>query len=157
MKFFVFVFLLFFISLGLQAQQPDKKGRVETYNLSDDGVALDGYDAVSYYADDEPKKGVSEISYTHKGLTYYFLSTANRSTFKKTPQKYEPAYGGWCAYAMGDDGLKVKVDPETYKIIDGELFLFYNSFWNNTLPDWNENEEALKANADNNWDTLIKK
>jgi YHS domain-containing protein len=147
MKFFVFVFLLFFISLSLQAQQPDKKGRVETYNLSDGRVALDGYDPVSYYTNDEPKKGASEISYTYESATYYFLSKANRSTLKKLHKNL--------SRPMGDDGSKVKVDLETYKIVDGKLYLFYNSFWNNTLPDWNE--KALKAITDNNWDTLIKR
>jgi hypothetical protein len=39
----------------------------------------------------------------------------------------------------------------------GSYFCFIILFGIIPLPDWNENEEALKANADNNWDTLIKK
>jgi hypothetical protein len=52
---------------------------------------------------------------------------------------------------MGDTGEKVKVDPETYKIIQGKLYLFYNFWGNNTLDDWNKNEPRLKVGADQNW------
>ena len=69
----------------------------------------------------------------------------------KNPAKYEPQYGGWCAYAMGAKGEKVSVDPKTYKIVDGKLYLFYNRLFNNTLEDWNENEAKLKNKADANW------
>lgn len=118
-------------------------------------MALQGYDLVSYFNSDEPKEGDSNISYTKGGATYYFINEENRATFKNNPDKYKPVYGGWCAYAMGDDGSKVKIDPETFKIIGGELYLFYHTFWNNTLPDWNENEAELKLKADKNWDNLI--
>ena len=69
---------------------------------------------------------------------------------------YEPQYGGWCAYAMGTSGEKVKVDPETFKIIDGRLFLFYNAFFNNTLNSWNKDEKNYHTKADQNWKTILK-
>jgi hypothetical protein len=56
---------------------------------------------------------------------------------------------------MGENGGKVKVDPETYKIIEGKLYLFYN-FWNtNTLEDWNKNEKKLKEAGDRNWSKIV--
>jgi hypothetical protein len=87
---------------------------------------------------------------------YYFSSPTHRDKFKSDPAKYEPAYGGWCAFAMGDSGEKVEVDPETFKIIDGRLYLFYNKFFNNTLTSWNKNEPALKSKADVNWQRYVK-
>jgi hypothetical protein len=56
---------------------------------------------------------------------------------------------------MGDKGEKVEVDPGTFKIVDGKLYLFYNKFFNNTLKDWNKDEARLKANADKSWAKLI--
>ena len=57
---------------------------------------------------------------------------------------------------MGANGEKVEVNPETFKIINGKLYLFYNAFFNNTLTDWNKNEAALKAKADKNWKSIFK-
>ncbi|MEO7531133.1 MAG: YHS domain-containing (seleno)protein, partial [Sediminibacterium sp.] len=88
---------------------------------------------------------------SQEGVTYRFESAKNKQLFMADPAKYEPQYGGWCAYAMGAKGEKVSVDPATFKIIDGKLFLFYNRFFNNTLKDWNKDEANLKTGADRNW------
>lgn len=117
-------------------------------------LALEGYDAVSYF-DGKPMEGSSTFSTTHKGITYHFASALNLAKFKATPQKYEPAYGGWCAYAMGESGEKVKVDPETFKITDGKLYLFYNFWGNNTLEGWEKKEKELRSKADQNWSKII--
>lgn len=55
---------------------------------------------------------------------------------------------------MGDYGEKVEVNPKTFKIIDGKLYLFYNSLLNNTLKSWNKNEKKLKTQADKNWKAI---
>jgi hypothetical protein len=52
---------------------------------------------------------------------------------------------------MGKDGSKVEVDPGTFKIIDGKLYLYYNKIFNNTLKSWNKDEVNLKSKADVNW------
>ncbi|RYY53622.1 MAG: YHS domain protein [Chitinophagaceae bacterium] len=120
-------------------------------NLGKSGLAIDGYDPVAYLSTGKAVEGKSAISLAHNGATYRFSSVQNRDLFKASPGKYLPQYGGWCAYAMGATGEKVSVDPETFKIIDGKLYLFYNSFFNNTLKDWNKNERTLKTSADKNW------
>ncbi|MEQ8926296.1 MAG: YHS domain-containing (seleno)protein [Fulvivirga sp.] len=117
------------------------------------GLAVDGYDVVSYF-NGTPKEGQKLYNAQYQGVTYYFASEKNLLTFNKAPEKYIPAYGGWCAYAMGETGEKVKVDPETYKITDGTLYLFYNFWGNNTLEPWNANEKKLKTQADLNWNNL---
>ena len=81
-------------------------------------------------------------------MTYNFSSQANKDLFLKNPASYEPQYGGWCAYAMGYSGEKVEINPETFKILDGKLYLFYNAFFNNTLKSWNKDEVNLKKKAD---------
>ena len=77
--------------------------------------------------------------------------------FLKTPSNYEPQYGGWCAYAMGAKGTKVEIDPETFKIKDGKLFLFYHKLFTNTLLSWNKDEDNLNREADKNWKSIISK
>ncbi|GAC1438689.1 MAG: hypothetical protein NVSMB63_02730 [Sediminibacterium sp.] len=88
---------------------------------------------------------------TDAGVTYYFSSPENKAAFLKAPARFEPEYGGWCAYAMGAKGEKVSIDPGTFKIIDNKLYLFYNRFFNNTLKDWNKEETNLKPKADASW------
>jgi len=119
-------------------------------NIDSNNLAVDGYDLVSYF-DENFKEGEKEISTIYKGVTYYFASKENKATFIKSPNKFLPQYGGWCAFAMGDSGELVEVDPETYKIIDGKLYLFYNKFFTNTLNSWDKDEETLKQKADENW------
>ena len=124
--------------------------------LLDKGIAISGYDPTTYFLG-KPQKGKKEFTYTDEGVNYQFANANNLENFKKSPAKYEPQYGGWCAYAMGSSGEKVEVNPETYKIVNGKLYLFYHPFFTNTLTDWNKDENALKAKADVNWSKFIKK
>lgn len=128
----------------------DAAFRTKQYNL-DEGVAIQGYDPVAYFSQGKAIKGSRDLAVSHQGVLYYFSSAVNKEAFKKNPSKYEPEYGGWCAYAMGAKGEKVTIDPKTFKITDGKLYLFYNRFFNNTLTDWNKDETQLKKNADGNW------
>ena len=129
--------------------------RQKQYNL-ENNVAIQGYDPVAYFLQSKAVKGSKDLAVYHQGVIYYFSSQANKDAFKKSPDQYEPQYGGWCAYAMGAKGEKVEVDPKTFKIVTGKLYLFYNRFLNNTLTDWNKDESNLKQNADKNWFKLYR-
>ena len=118
---------------------------------TNNAIAIEGYDPVAYFMQSKAVKGKKEFTYTQQGITYNFSTAVNKELFKINPAKYEPQYGGWCAYAMGNDGTKVEVDPETFKIVDNKLYLFYNKFFTNTLKSWNKNETKLKLNADASW------
>jgi YHS domain-containing protein len=120
------------------------------------GLAIQGYDPVAYFTSGTAVEGKRDIAAVQNGITYRFASVQNRDKFKSDPDKYEPQYGGWCAYAMGAKGEKVEVDPETFKIVDGKLYLFYNKFFNNTRDSWNKDENHLKTNADQRWTKFIR-
>lgn len=128
--------------------------RKKHFNL-EDGIAIQGYDPVAYFTANKAIKGKKEFALYHQGVTYYFASASNKDLFKADPSKYEPQYGGWCAYAMGAKGEKVSIDPETFKIMNGKLYLFYNKFFSNTLKDWNKDEKNLNTKADANWATTF--
>jgi YHS domain-containing protein len=145
------LFLVFAAIVGFKsrAQQADPL-RKKHFNL-ESNLAIHGYDPVAYFLQGAAVKGKKDLAVYHQGIIYYFSSVQNKEEFKKNPDKYEPQYGGWCAYAMGAGEGKVDVDPKTFKILDGKLYLFYNRFFNNTLPEWNKDEVNLKSKADNNW------
>jgi hypothetical protein len=52
---------------------------------------------------------------------------------------------------MGEKGKKASIDPETFKLVNVKLYLFYNRFFNNTLKNWNKDEARLKTAADASW------
>ena len=129
--------------------------RKNQFNLND-GIAIQGYDPVAYFKEGKAIKGRKDIGTVfYEGITYRFSSGENKEAFKKSPASYEPQYGGWCAYAMGNDGSKVNIDPETFKILGGKLYLFYNRLFNNTLKTWNKNEPTLKKSAEANWQKIF--
>jgi YHS domain-containing protein len=146
---------LFLIVLSTSVFGQSAAKRLAEYNL-DKKVAIQGYDPVAYFTQKKALKGKSTLVATHEGVIYNFSSQTNKDLFLKNPTSYEPQYGGWCAYAMGSSAEKVEVDPETFKIVDGKLHLFYNAYFNNTLKSWNKDEVNLKAKADSNWKKIIK-
>lgn len=126
---------------------------IKHYNLKK-GLAIQGYDPVAYFTENKAVEGSKELAYSHNDITYYFSSDANRKKFIASPEKYEPEYGGYCAYAMAD-GDKVRIDPETFKILDGKLYLFYNFRFTNTLKSWNKDENNLLNKANGAWTKII--
>ena len=124
--------------------------RSKQFNL-ENGLAIQGYDPVAYFNQNKAAEGNKQLTAVFEGVTYRFSSAANKELFVKDPKKYEPQYGGWCAYAMGATGEKVEIDPETFKILNGKLYLFYHSWTNNTLTKWNKDEPTLKSKADKSW------
>jgi len=149
-KMAVIIFVLF--ALKGFAQNDTK--RISEFNL-EKKVAIQGYDPVAYFKQAKAIKGKKEFAAAFEGVNYYFSSKGNREAFLKTPSAYEPQYGGWCAFAMGDSGEKVEVNPETFKIIEGKLYLFYNAYFTNTLKSWNKDQSNLKTKADRNWKKII--
>ena len=127
--------------------------RTKHFNL-EKGIAIQGYDPVAYFTQNKAVKGNKQFAASAEGIIYHFSNAANKDLFIKDYKKYEPQYGGWCAYAMGATNDKVEIDAETFKIKDGKLYLFYHSWINNTLPKWNKDEVNLNAKADKNWQVL---
>ncbi len=151
MKKIILLTLITAFSLtNIFAQNEIAEKRKKQFNITD-GVAIQGYDPVSYFEEGKEMKGSSKFAARAEGILYYFSTEEHKNVFLKNYSKYEPQYGGWCAYAMGNSGEKVEVDPATFKIIDGKLYLYYNAFFNNTLKSWNKDEKNLKSKADANW------
>lgn len=131
--------------------------RTKNFNLLNGNIAINGCDPVAYFTQNKAVKGSKENAVSYDGVVYYFSSVADKEACKKTSAKYEPKYGGWCAYAMWNSGEKVEIDPETFKLNDGKLYLFDNKYFSNTLKGWNKDENNLQTKADSNWKKLYPK
>lgn len=136
------------------AIEASRRAKVGEYNLPrKSGVALDGYDAVSYHEGSGPVKGSASFQSRYRGVTYHFADAARRATFNADPERYVPTYGGWCATAMAE-GEKVEVDPTNYKVTNGRLFLFYKGFLGNARKGWDKDEKGLEIKADTRWERI---
>ncbi len=145
----IILLLVFFIAHSTSAQSID-------YNTKK-GYAVNGYDVVVYF-NDKPQLGNAKYVTTYDGVRYKFSNQENLDKFNAEPIKYIPQYGGYCAYAVAVAGKKVTVDPKTYEIRNGKLYLFYNSWGNNTLESWREESpDILKSKADKNWEKIKNK
>jgi YHS domain-containing protein len=149
------LFILCFIGHFAFAQVPNLALIKKHYNIDKNSIALQGYDPVSYFTG-KPQKGLAAITLQYNGVVYRFANIENKNKFNVSPAKYEPAYGGWCAYGFADRGEKIDVNAETYKIINGKLYLFYNAFFKNTLTKWNKDEVNCNKKADANWAKIYK-
>ena len=129
---------------------------LKEYDLGKKDLALEGYDPVAYFKEFGGKatEGKKSITHTHRGVLYRFSSEANKKAFVANPTRFEPMYGGWCAWAMTDGkGDKTSANPKYFTIEDGRLYVFYKGFFGNTRKTWIKKGQApaLKANADKNW------
>lgn len=123
-------------------------------NQDDKGIAVKGYDVVSYFKAPVPIKGDLRYSVKHQDGVFLFSSEENKKEFLAKPTQYAPQYGGWCAYAVADSKSKVDIDPLSFVIQDGRLLLFYNGFWGDTRKKWQVSPTQFIKQADQNWPSV---
>jgi len=111
--------MLFLLGGGLSAQE----GPVVIDPLS--GVAIAGYDPVSYFGDTLPQHGSSAYAADWQGVTWHFASEANRDAFAEAPAAYAPQFGGYDPMALAR-GYLSRGNPQIYAIYGQSLFLFYS-------------------------------
>lgn len=90
------------------------------------GVAIGGYDVVSYFTEEEPLVGRPEFEYVWRGVPWYFANAANRDVFAGSPAIYAPQFGGYGLMGLAR-GYLSEGNPRVYEILGGRLFLFYSS------------------------------
>jgi YHS domain-containing protein len=85
--------------------------------------AIGGYCPVAYQAANMAQKGDPKVTSTFDGQTFYLTNQMVKDMFDKAPEKYAPAYHGYCAAAVAK-GMKVKANPELFSVVDGKTYLF---------------------------------
>ena len=118
------------------------------------GVAVGGYDLLSYRSEGGPIIGEEAITAEHDGLTYRFVSKDNRDAFVENPQRYLPRYGGWCAVTLALGSLNCP-DYTNFQIEDGELLLFETTGFTNGRVLWNTDAPGFRSKADDNYRLLL--
>lgn len=122
---------------------------VYTGLLSNTGAG--GYDTVSYFDTGKPTKGSSEYTTRYQGANWRFANAENLARFEENPERYAPAYGGYCAWAVSQGDL-VKGDPKHWSIRDGRLYLNYDQ---SVQDRWLEDPDGFILQADANWPKVL--
>ena len=88
------------------------------------GVAIMGYDPVSYFLNHRAEKGSKQYQLHWRGATWLFTTASNREIFNDNPEAFAPQYGGYSAHGVAN-GYLVKIDPNSWAVVEGKLYLNY--------------------------------
>ena len=145
--------LVFAIGTSVVSYAQDKKAN----NIDDSKIALQGYSPVSYLDLGLAQKGTKQYKSTYEGISYYFTSAEQKSTFEQNPEKYMPQYGGFCAFGIYA-GAKFRIDPNKFVVDNGKYYLFLNDLEVDAKQLWmaEKDQTKLKSTADTNWEKLSK-
>ena len=110
-------------------------------------VGVSGYDLVSYHTSKRPLPGNGHFVAVHDGVTYLFANEQNKATFERNPDKFLPAYGGYCAFGVSV-GKKFMADPEVWRVVDGKLYLNLDE---RIQDQWLMDVAGRIKTADKNW------
>src|SRR6516225_1569222 len=102
------IFALVLVAAPLVAQEK------KLLNIDKNGLGIQGFDPVAFFSDNKPVQGKPEFQLRHNGALYYFSSKEHRDLFNSDPPKYEPAFGGYCAYGVSRNKL-VEIDVEAFQ------------------------------------------
>lgn len=151
-KFFPRILGVFVVALALFGEgsltQDARAGQINATSFG--GVAIDGYDPVAYFENDEAVEGDGRFTLDWNGATWRFASSANRDAFASNPEKYAPQYGGYCAWAVSQ-GYTAPVNPEAWRIVEGKLYLNYSK---GVQKRWAADIPGNISKADSNWPGL---
>jgi YHS domain-containing protein len=122
-------------------------------NLDKNGLAIQGYDPVAFFTQNKPVKGRAEFESKYNGARYLFASAEDKAAFDANPAKYEPQFGGFCAYGVSR-GHTVPVKIEAFQIVNGRLLMQYDL---SVKEDFNKDTQGNLQKADKNWPGLVEK
>lgn len=115
------------------------------------GIAIQGYSPVSYFTNGRAEPGNPRYQVGYKGTTYFLTSAEQVERFNRDPKRYEPAYGGWCAFGMSIQD-KFPIDPTNFKVVNDKLLLFLRNDNVDALKMWEQGDETDNLRkADAHW------
>jgi YHS domain-containing protein len=123
--------------------------KVELFSRDGTGVAVQGYDLVSYLSE-RAEKGKKEFAVEYGGTTWWFATAEHRDLFTADRERYLPGYGGFCAYSIAK-GYPATADPRVFAVVGGKVYLFFDK---SVRSAWEQDQNRLIGAADRNWPTL---
>lgn len=128
------------------AEQPDRN--ISEYNLDGD-LAFSGFDPVSTFEEfgGEALEGDENITVEYGGVVYRFASEENKEAFEADPTRFEPTYGGWCAWGMANNS-KIAINPQIFTQNENRMHYFISV---GAKIQFDRQLERREKDADDNW------
>ena len=139
------------VALTLAATSGPRINAAQGMTLSGAPLAIHGYDPVAYFTEGRAMLGSAKHTAKHQNAAFRFVSEANKKTFEKSPGRYAPQFGGFCAFGVSV-GSKFDGDPQIFKVVDDRLYFNLNPDIRST---WEKDIPGNIVKAENNW-TRIK-
>jgi YHS domain-containing protein len=147
----IITLVLLFVSANIFAQ---------TENVDANGLAIGGYDVVSYFQDFKAAKGDAKFATNYDNVTYYFTSQAHKDAFKMKPEQFLPLCKGVCAWGVAEKSAKFPVNPESFKVVDNKLYLFFDGAFQGQRLDtkelWIKDEKMYLQKLPMKWEEVKK-
>jgi hypothetical protein len=118
--------------------------------LDSAGLALSGYDPVSYTQGPKPLPGKAQFFALWDGALWLFSSAQNRDRFVRDAARFAPQYGGYAATKVAGGEVEGG-DAMNFALVDNKLFLFGST---SDAAEWRERAKALIPQADAKWADL---
>ncbi len=122
-------------------------------NLDSSGISIQGYDPVAFFTEHKPVRGVQQFHSEYNGAKYFFASADDKAAFDKEPAKYEPQFGGYCAYGVSR-GSRAPIKIEAWQIVNDRLLMQYDL---DIKGEFNKDQQGTLKKADQNWPGLVDK
>jgi len=143
----------FLVALLLLMALPAMAQTKKLLNVDKKGIAIQGYDPVAFFTQNKPVKGKAEFSSEFNGARYLFASAEDKATFDANPAKYEPQFGGFCAYGVSQ-GHAAPIKVEAFQIVNGRLLMQYDL---DVLKEFQKDTQGNLKKADQSWPGVVQK
>jgi YHS domain-containing protein len=114
---------------------------------------IGGYCPVKYQTDNVAAPGDSQYLRSYGGFAYLLSSADAVEKFKKDPQRYVPAFNGYCALAVSQE-KEHPGNPKVFAVVDGRTYLFFDEASKDQCL---SRSPSCIAEAQENWPQMVKK
>jgi hypothetical protein len=87
------------------------------------GVAIEGFDPVAYFADEQAVQGLPDFEAAEAGAVWRFRNASNRDAFVAHPEIYGPQFGGYDPIDVAR-GVAYAGNPRFFVVTGQRLYLF---------------------------------
>jgi YHS domain-containing protein len=115
------------------------------------GLAISGFDPVSYFTDAQPTKGQQDFEASIGGVIWRFHNEGNRASFVANPEIYGPQFGGYDPVDVAR-GKVIEGRAQLWLVFGEKLYLFHRQ---ENLDAFSAHPADFAKQADDQWPELI--